>query len=113
MPSGLGVLPRQNLSHAIRRHLLFPASVVSALDQRQPHFPLCTPCSVWFRCQASPEEVGDDVLQPAALVRRPDLRGAHQLIGKIEGRFQRGPEYREAGFMGQTPTAARGCRQAP
>lgn len=53
----LGVLSHQNLSYAIGRHLLPSASVVSALNQREPHFSQKMPGSLWFLCQATPEQI--------------------------------------------------------
>lgn len=85
---GLGVLPHQNLSYAIGRHLLPWASVVSALNQREPHFSQQMPRPLRFLCQATPEQISHDVFEPAALIRRPNLGRADQLIGELERRLQ-------------------------
>ena len=86
---GLGVLPRQNLSYAIRRDLFHSASVMSALNQREPDFSLQMPGSLRFLCQSTPEQISHDVFEPAALIRRPNLGGADQLVGELERRLQR------------------------
>jgi hypothetical protein len=96
----VGFLTQQGGRDAIRRHLAIGVSRVFTLHERKLYTPngqnrLVVP----YKNQAASEQLDDNIIDLAILLRRADPDSAHQLIGQIQRGFHI-TAYRFTGYMG-------------